>query len=41
MKKKLLVLFLAIAMVFSLAACGSKQAEPEGTDLSSADWDEI
>ena len=41
MKKKLLVLLLAIAMVFPLAACGSKQAEPEATDLSSAGWDEI
>ena len=41
MKKKLLVLLLAIAMVFPLAACGSKQAEPEAAALSSAGWDEI
>ena len=41
MKKKLLVLLLAIVMIFPMAACGSKQAEPETTDLSAASWDEI
>ena len=41
MKKKLLVLLLAIVMIFPLTACGSKQAEPETTDLSAASWDEI
>lgn len=32
MKKKLLALFLAFAMVFSLAACGSDEKEGENTD---------
>ena len=45
MKKKLIALMLAFAMVFALAACGSKdagEAETEATsDLASMSWDEI
>ena len=46
MKKKLLVLLLAFAMVFSFAACGGSgsggdEGSDASTDLSSASWDEI
>ena len=43
MRKKLLILLLAIVMVLPMASCGSKEAAPEegAADLSSASWDEI
>ncbi|MBE6041563.1 MAG: ABC transporter substrate-binding protein, partial [Clostridiales bacterium] len=41
MKKKLIALMLAFAMIFALAACGSKEAEEAPADLSSTEWDQI
>ena len=44
MKKKILALLLAAAMVFSLAACSGQSAQTEeaaANDLSSMSWDEI
>ena len=43
MKKKLLALMLALAMIFSLTACGggSSNTSEEPADLSAMSWDEI
>ena len=41
MKKKVIALMLAFAMVFALAACGSKDAGESAADLSSMSWYEI